>query len=416
MIGQSDKLRVKKISDLVYQASRKIRILGFLNWPLSVRYRFFRSGSQQIPEVEYPQLDSTYAKEHLRAAKKLLGDTPIDDWLKKKIYEVGSGVKMLEGCGTKQFFHQSVKIYGKPREKLRDGKSSPLGLAKYLRAVLSSQNINTGNLISGRNHSSQTIRDKISEKVIKVFGEESPEVVVVDNISAKATASSRRIRIRKGVRFSEKDVDQLMNHEALVHVATTLNGRAQKMVKILGANYGGVTKTQEGIAVFSEFITGCIDVSRMNRVLDRVLAIQMAIDGADFVEVYRFFLSRSKLKTEAYESTRRIFRGGVLTGRYPFTKDIVYLDGLVRVHNFCRTAVARGRNDIIELLFTGKIDLDDLPVILQLKEAGLIKKPKYVPYWVKDMSYLVSYFALSTFVSSMDHERTRGYYDALITD
>ena len=142
----------------------------------------------------------------------------------------------------------------------------------------------------------------------------------------------------------------------------------------------------------------------------------MAIDGADFVEVYRFFLSRSKLKTEAYESTRRIFRGGVLTGRYPFTKDIVYLDGLVRVHNFCRTAVARGRNDIIELLFTGKIDLDDLPVILQLKEAGLIKKPKYVPYWVKDMSYLVSYFALSTFVSSMDHERTRGYYDALITD
>ena len=70
MIGQSDKLRVKKISDLVYQASRKIRILGFLNWPLSVRYRFFRSGSQQVPEVEYPKLDSTYAKEHLRAAKQ----------------------------------------------------------------------------------------------------------------------------------------------------------------------------------------------------------------------------------------------------------------------------------------------------------------------------------------------------------
>ena len=178
MIGQSDKLRVKKISDLVYQASRKIRILGFLNWPLSVRYRFFRSGSQQIPEVEYPQLDSTYAKEHLRAAKKLLGDTPIDDWLKKKIYDVSSGVRMLEGCGTKQFFQQSVKIYGKPKEKLRDGKSSPLGLAKHLRAVLSSQNIKTGDLIPGRNYSSKTIRDKISEKVIKVFGEESPRVRV----------------------------------------------------------------------------------------------------------------------------------------------------------------------------------------------------------------------------------------------
>ena len=57
-----------------------------------------------MPEVEYPKLDSTYAKEHLRAAKKLLGDTPIDDWLKKKIYDVSSGVKMLEGCGNKTIF------------------------------------------------------------------------------------------------------------------------------------------------------------------------------------------------------------------------------------------------------------------------------------------------------------------------
>ena len=125
MIGQSDRLRVKKISDLVYQASRKIRILGYLNWPLSVRYRFFRSGSQQIPELEYPQLDSTYAQEHLKAAKNLLGDTPIDDWLKKKIYDVSSGLKMLEGCGTKQFFQESVKIYGKPKEKFKLYKNIP---------------------------------------------------------------------------------------------------------------------------------------------------------------------------------------------------------------------------------------------------------------------------------------------------
>ena len=416
MIGQPDKLRIQKISDLVYKASRKIRILGYLNWPVSVRYKFFRSRSEHLPEVYYPRFDSSFVKENLKAAKKLLGDTPVDDWLKKKIHDVESGVTLLQHCGTKKFFQQSVKIYGQPREKLRDGKSTPLDLAKHLRSVLNSQSKTTGNLFAGTLFSSEDIQKIIGERVNKVFGSNSPEVIVADNISAKATASSRRIRIRKGVKFSNKDVDQLMNHEALVHVATTLNGRSQKMMRVLGANYGAVTKTQEGLAVFSEFITGCIDVKRMNRVLDRVLAIQMAIDGADFIEVYRFFLSRTQLKTEAYESTRRIFRGGVLTGRYPFTKDIVYLDGMVRINNFCRTAVSRGRNDVIESLFIGKIDLDDIPIILKLKREGLLKKPQYLPYWVKDMSYLVSYFALSTFVSAMDHSRADDYYESLLVD
>ncbi len=69
----------------------------------------------------------------------------------------------------------------------------------------------------------------------------------------------------------------------------TLNGRQQANLKILGAKTGAITKTQEGLAAFSEFITGCIDVNRMYRISDRVIAIQMAIDGADFIEVYRFF-------------------------------------------------------------------------------------------------------------------------------
>ena len=96
-----------------------------------------------------------------------------------------------------------------------------------------------------------------------------------DGISAKATASSKRIRLRKGASFTEKDIDQLINHEAMVHVATTLNGRRQSNMKILGGNYGAVTKTQEGLAVFSEFITGCIDVRRMRRIMNRVEAIHM---------------------------------------------------------------------------------------------------------------------------------------------
>ena len=86
----------------------------------------------------------------------------------------------------------------------------------------------------------------------------------------------------------------------------------------------------------------------MCRIMDRVNGIQMAI-GANFIEVFRYFLTKTDIKTEAYESMY-IFRGGVIM-MLSFTKDIVYLDGLVRVHNFLRAIVVNGKYDALDLLF-----------------------------------------------------------------
>ena len=103
----------------------------------------------------------------------------------------------------------------------------------------------------------------------------------------------------------------------------------------------------------------------------------------------------------------------MLSGGAPFTKDIVYLDGLVRVHNFFRSAILRGKKDAIEVLFSGKVDLDDIPILIQMKKDGLIQKPKFFPAWVTDMNYLVSYFVFSNFVGKMDYDSVDDYYDSL---
>ena len=177
-------------------------------------------------------------------------------------------------------------------------------------------------------------------------------------------------------------------------MATTLNGRMQKGMPVLGANYGSLTKTQEGLAVFAEFITGSVDVKRTRRLSDRVIAIDMAINGADFIEVFRFFLERSDTKTQAFESTRRVFRGGLNSGGAPFTKDIVYLDGLIRVHNFFRAAVSSGKEDVSKLIFTGKLDLEDIPTIKLMAMDKLVRPPKFIPPWFLDIDFLVCYFYL----------------------
>ena len=413
MLTSNDRVRLKKISRLIYRASRKIKILRFLSWSSTVRYTFFRKKSEQLPSVVYPKFDSAEVFQDIKRARSMLGDTRFDTWLQNKTVDVENGARLLESVGTKKFFATSSKIYGKPRKMLRDGKTTPLKLSKQFSSLLRTED-HWNQAPNKKTIAQEKIRNMIQLRCNDVFGKEGPKVIMVDGISAKATASSRFIKLRKGASFYEKDIDQLFNHEALVHVATTLNGRKQDMVKILGANYGSITKTQEGLAVFSELITGCMDVRRLNRILYRVLAIQMAIDGADFIDLYRFFLERCRLKTDAFENARRVFRGGVLSGGYPFTKDVVYLDGMVRVHNFFRTAIALGRKDAMELLFIGKIDLDDIPILLSLKKEGMIQKPKFVPYWIKDMNFLASFFALTTFVGDMDHRRASAYYESLM--
>jgi len=363
--------------------------------------------------VEYPPFDAKEIKEELSQTRSQLGDLPMDKWLYKKSYEIEAGVEMISSCGTPEFFKHSSSMYGTPTTKLRDGKTTPLDLARRFSSIMDAQ---PDMLTKGRMKdliTADDIRRRIDKRVKKVFGKESPRVMLSDGISAKATASSKRIRLRRGASFTERDVEQLINHEAMVHVATTLNGRQQQSMRILGGNYGAVTKTQEGLAVFSEFITGCIDVGRMRRIMDRVEAIEMAIDGADFIQVYRFFLERSRLKTEAFENARRIFRGGVMSGGSPFTKDIVYLDGLVRIHNFIRAVISRGRNDVLELLFAGKVDLDDMPMVIEMHREGLVRSPKYLPDWVVNRDYITSYFALSIFIGEMDHQTTDGYYEKL---
>ena len=416
MLAASERLRLKKISTIIYRASRKVRVLRSLRWPSSARLSFFKNKSQKIPAIEYEPFESAEAASILSKAGPLFKDTDYDTWLKKKSDDILKSAKMLESVGTELFSKLSSEIYGTPRATFRDGETSPLDLAIRFDEIIESFQKSKTKFRKPKLIPSGELQSLIEESVQKIFKDQAPEVVVVDNLSAKVTASVKRIRIRKSARFTQKDINQLINHEALVHVATTLNGRMQKSMPVLGANYGSITKTQEGLAVFSEFITGSVDIKRMRRLSDRVIAIDMAIRGADFIEVYRFFLERSDTKTQAFESARRVFRGGLTSGGAPFTKDIVYLDGLIRVHNFFRAAVSSGREDVSKLIFSGKIDLDDISIVKVMVKDRLVRPPKFIPPWFMDIDFLICYFSFSVFIDEINYKKIDNYYEKILSD
>jgi uncharacterized protein (TIGR02421 family) len=168
---------------------------------------------------------------------------------------------------------------------------------------------------------------------------------------SKTAAGPTRIRLRTSARFSAYDRAQLFHHEALVHSLTALNGREQAQLPSLALSSPRVTATQEGLATFAEQITGSIDIARMKRISLRIEAIALARGGADFVEVFRYFDAAGQSPAESFSSAQRVFRGVPLTGGCAFTKDTVYLHGLLSVHTFFRWALKNQKLKLCRTLF-----------------------------------------------------------------
>lgn len=402
--------------DALYAATRSIRILTHLSWKPEVRERFLANDAKELPQVDYPKFDPEPTLEALTVARKKFQFEPlINSWLEKIADRIATSACLLSSCGTPQFLHYSMQLYGAPADELTDSENTSLDLARQFDKLFDEfQTLNLGD-----RDTTKVTADQLAERMVTatqaMFGDQAPEVLVVDELSANALAGPGRIRIRRNAEFSVNDVQQLIHHESHIHVATSLNGINQPALKILAASHPGTTRTQEGLAVFAEFITGSMDLDRFHRLADRVIAIQMAIDGADFMEVYRFFWDRTGIKEQAFENARRVFRGGIVSGGVAFTKDIVYLDGLLRVHNFLRTMVNAGRADCLRLLFCGKLDLEDLPVLGYLFEQGLCQAPRYLPNWARDIRFLLCYLIYSSFLNKIDLTKVKQHYHDILT-
>lgn len=390
-------------------AAKGMRVLSSLNWDNAMRDPFLTRGV--MPNPEYPAVDTSGAREAIASARAHIdGEHVVMEWLERLCVTLTTTANLMDTRATPEFFTHSAALYGQPTNLMLDKTTQVLNLARHMDSTLDGIDFDQL-VVEGFEEvlDAEGFAEALEDKLEHYFGEDAPAVVVSDDVSAKAAASSKRIRVRSDAQFTDRDVDQLLHHEALVHSATGMNGKLQKSFPILGRGHPGTTEIQEGIAVFAEIITGNMDPRRFRRLSGRVMAIQMAIEGADFKEVFDFFAGREG-REQAYENTRRVFRGGVMSGGAPFTKDMVYLNGLLRVHNFIRTAVKLRRSDLIRVLFVGKLDIEDIPALAQLASQKRIQPPKFMPPWASDLRFLVSYMAYSAFLNQVKMPGFQAYY------
>jgi uncharacterized protein (TIGR02421 family) len=411
----TEKDRIVAISDALDAAASKINILRNIAWSNEVQLDFFKHKAQKLPHITYKPFDAEPVLHELKKARALLGvDSVIDAWANRIANKLESSARLLETRGTQDFFFHSKNMYGCPKDILPDGQSSALDLAHHFGELFENiKDIDLG-MAPPACVLPSTLASEMEKAVTEMFGSEGPKIVMDDTISSNAIAGRRRIAINPEACFTENDIRQLIEHEVYIHVATSINGHQQKHIKILGAGHAGTTETQEGLAVFSEFITGCVDLDRTRRLSDRVVATQLVIDGANFIDLYRHFLEKTDEPEKSFDQAKRVFRGGDINGRAPFTKDIVYLEGLVRVQNFLSVAVAKGKFEYIDLLFCGKLDLSDIPALKRMRDLGLIDQPAYLPHWIRDKRYLLTHLTYSSFLSGMDSSALHHHYREIL--
>ena len=138
MISENQKKRLENLSELIYRASLKVKILRHISWPPEVKYQFFKQNCQKLPEHNYPKFDSTDLDQILLKIDGQLGDTKYDLWLKNKLEDISLSANMLKASGTKTFFEISSKIYGLPSTLIHDGQTKPLDLSEQFYQIINS--------------------------------------------------------------------------------------------------------------------------------------------------------------------------------------------------------------------------------------------------------------------------------------
>jgi uncharacterized protein (TIGR02421 family) len=400
----SDVERYRDVAQRLHAIAKPMRVLSALRWPAAVRDEFLAGGATALPEVGYPPFDEGPIVEAVGEVRRsIYPGALVDDWLESTAAALELTARMLAARGTSAFLDYGRALYGTPHTPLRYDPATPYELAERVHDVLAGLSQVGLSLDVARDRSAQDVAEFVEAGVTGHFGpEDAPEVEIVDELSANALATASRIKVRSGARFTARDAAQLLNHEAFIHVLTAVNGRHQSDLPILAIGHPGTTRTQEGLAVFAEFVTGTLELDRFRRLADRVLGVQMVIDGADFVELFRWFSERSPDPEQAFESTRRIFRGGPVTGGAPFTKDCVYLSGFLAVSTFIRAAFVQERLDCVGTLFVGKLDLQDIPALVELRRLGLCRSAVHRPPWVLDPGWALTWLTYSTFVNAID--------------
>jgi len=340
---------------------KKIELLSYVN-PINIeeeKQRFFNSKYLKEPNFKYPKRD--FDKFNLHRAFfmqpiELISDVTIRQLYEDIIYSYSGLIQCIETIGEgKRFYYNSLHSFGSPTEKDVEN-------AKFILHLEEDKDNVKFNPKYTPKQAEQLFRDYSKQYdftySIKYSSKMGAIAMVLNNIQSLVINSNHT--------FSEDEMAILTNHEIGVHMVTTMNGLLHPL-KIFSHGFPNNEETQEGLAVFSEYMSGNLTVKRLKELAYRVIAVDSLAKGYNFSQTFRLLHNFYDLDREtAFYISVRVHRGG------GFTKDYLYLTGLKKIYDYYNS----GKN--LNLLLTGKVSLEYINDISYLIQQNCAVFPKHI--------------------------------------
>jgi uncharacterized protein (TIGR02421 family) len=417
---------VRELSDRIVEAQRPIRILDSIKWDEQVGKEFYRSGFKSMPKVDAdyyrernpldfdPAVKRREFHDIERDISRKLGQlNPLSAIMRRICREYGTVVRLLESRGTDEFGLTSEDLYGSASDVFHAGDPTLADLGSQMEATLTNLLQNASMAEAPKTIPAPEAVEMLNERLSAAFPGEGIRVLLNDQMTADAAAGADYLKIRGDARFNSLDIDVLEVHEGWVHLGTTLNGMSQPYCTFLGKGPPSSTTTQEGLAVLTEILTLRSSPARLYRLVNRVRAVTLAEQGADFIQVFEYLRGNGLTEDECYSITVRVFRGSTPVGR-PFTKDLAYMRGFIQTYNFLRLAMTEGRLDSLPVLFCGKTTLEDVKTYRLLMGEHVVAAPRFIPPHFADLKGLATWMSFSRFISSMSFDKLQSDYSSLL--
>ena len=419
---------IRDLSDRLVVAQGPIRILDAIKWDESVQAEFFKYKCERLPAVDKdyylknplpfePNEKMSEFHSILRDTKNHLGEySNITNLIEGRCNDYCKAVQMLSARGTPMFSEIAMELYGSPNDAFYPGGPKLSELGTLLAGTLKTLALQLKSDADEKRYTATEAMSILQERLSGYFvNQDKMMVKTSDNIVADAAAGAEVIKINQNAKFSERDLKYLEVHEGWVHLGTTLNGASQPLCTFLGKGSPSSSVTQEGLAMITEIFTFSSNPSRLLKITNRVAALELVRNGADFIDVFRFFKEQGVNDIDSYGYSVRTFRGSLpIANAGSFTKDLSYAKGFVLIYNYIRLAVKEGLVEHIPLFFVGKTLIQEIQTLKNLMEEGIVTMPIHLPPQFKDLAALCSWMSMSLFLNKFDLETVAKHYRLIL--
>ncbi|MDG1477490.1 MAG: DUF1704 domain-containing protein [Vicingaceae bacterium] len=360
LLDNSITQNIQKIDNQLYRLLKNFEMLTYVN-PINVKtekVRFFKSKFTVNPNFKYKPIKIN----PYELTKKLhsIDTRKIEDITIRHLYESAitgciDKVNLLSSIGTDKFLYNSLRYFGRPNKIDMRNAEYVLLLPEIKEEKIKAQRFGVD---KAKKIFEESFKDYGFKGKIKVDKKVLSTVMVVN--------STKTVVLKDGASFSQNELQYLAEHEIGVHMVTTMNAANNKL-KIFSVGLPINTRTGEGMAVLSEYLSGNFTMNRLKVLALRVIAVDLMCNGADFKSCFNTIVQNYKIEpNRAYNLVTRVYRGG------GFTKDYLYLNGFSKLFKFWQEG-----NDLTPLL-VGKTSISFYNTIVEMIDRNLIEKPEYI--------------------------------------